>query len=296
MPRISNRIETALPRRAALRAMSAVALLPLMRGWADASVNRIVSIGGAVTEIVFELGHGGKIVAVDTTSTYPPDVSRLPNVGYMRALSAEGVLALNPNLILASADSGPPEVLSILGASDVPVTLVPARPTIEGIKEKVRVIAERLDDGPRGEALNQAIAARFADLAARVAKIPTRPRTLFILTLSDGRIMAGGAETAADKIIELAGGANVARDFNGYKNMSAEAIVAAAPEAILMMHGREHAKTPESLFSETPFATLPAARDRRLILMDGSYLLGFGPRTPDAARELARALHPALAL
>lgn len=257
-------------------------------------LDRILSIGGDVTEIIHELGAGNRVIATDTTSTFPPAVMALPKVGYMRALSTEGVLAQSPDLILASAGSGPPEVIAALKQSGVPVALVDYSPTAQGIGRKIALIAEILDVKERGVALTKSIETELATLETALAQAP-RPRTLFVLSLIGGRIMAAGNKSSANEIITLAGGTNAVADFDGFKPASAEAIIAAQPEAVVMME-REGDIGADDLFAQEPFSKIPAAKTRKLIRMDGSYLLGFGPRTPSAARELAKALHPGIAL
>lgn len=257
-------------------------------------LDRILSIGGDVTEIVHELGAGKRVIATDTTSTFPPAVMALPKVGYMRALSTEGVLAQSPDLILASAGSGPPEVIAALKQSGVPLALVDYSPTAQGIGRKIALIAEILDVKDKGVALTTSIEAELATLETALAQAP-RPRTLFVLSLIGGRIMAAGNKSSANEIITLAGGTNAVADFDGFKPASAEAIIAAQPEAVVMMQ-REGDIGADDLFAQEPFSKIPAAKTRKLIRMDGSYLLGFGPRTPAAARELAKALHPGIAL
>lgn len=257
-------------------------------------LDRILAIGGDVTEIIHALGEGRRVIATDTTSTFPPAVMALPKVGYMRALSTEGVLSQSPDLILASAGSGPPEVIAALKQSGIPVALVDYSPAAAGIGRKIALIAEILDVREKGAELTKSIDAELAALTAALADAP-RPRTLFVLSLVGGRIMAAGSKSSANEIITLAGGANAVADFNGFKQASAEAIIAAQPEAVVMME-REGDIGADDLFAQEPFSKIPAAKTRKLIRMDGSYLLGFGPRTPSAARELAKALHPGLAL
>lgn len=105
--------------------------------------------------------------------------------------------------------------------------------------------------------------------------------------------MAGGADTSADAAIRLAGGVNAATGFSGFKTMVDEAVIAAAPDVVVVMdRGGDHAVTPDALFALPAFQSTPAARDRALIPMDGLYLIGFGPRAPMAARDLAAALYP----
>ncbi|WP_119274767.1 heme/hemin ABC transporter substrate-binding protein [Taklimakanibacter deserti] len=257
-------------------------------------LDRILTIGGDVTEIVFALGDGRRVIATDTTSAYPNEVMALPKVGYMRALSTEGVLSTSPDLILASAGSGPPEVIAALKQSGIPLALVDYRPGAEAIASKIALIADILDVKDKGALLTQSIAAELASLAKSLNGV-ARPRALFVLSLVGGRIIAAGHKSSAEEIITLAGGINAVQGFDGYKQASAEAILAAAPEAVVMMH-REGDIGADDLFAMEPFAKVPAAKSKALIRMEGSYLLGFGPRTPHAARALAKALHPGLAL
>ncbi|CAN5355186.1 hemin ABC transporter substrate-binding protein [soil metagenome] len=251
---------------------------------------RIVSIGSDVTEIIFALGKGAQVVAVDTTSQYPPEAVRLPNVGYMRALAAEGVLSMAPDLIIASAGSGPPEILSTLRQSGVPLILIDYTPSARSVLAKIAFMADMLDAKQRGAALSQSIAEQFASLEARVATLKNHPRVLFVLSLAGGAIIAAGDGSSAAEIMKLAGAENALQGFSGYKPVSAEAVIAAAPEAVIMMHSRNESVTPESLFDREPFSGLPAAEKKRLIKMDGTYLLGFGPRTPAAVADLMKAL------
>lgn len=257
-------------------------------------LDRILSIGGDVTEIIFALGEGKRVIATDTTSVYPNDTQSLPKVGYMRALSTEGVLSTSPDLILASAGSGPPEVIAALKQSRIPVALVDYRPGAEAIASKIALIADILGLKDKGAQLTQSIDTDLATLASSL-KDAARPRALFVLSLVGGRIIAAGHKSSAEEIITLAGGVNALQGFDGYKQASAEAILAAQPEAIVMMH-RVGDVAAEDLFAMEPFAKTPAAKTKSLVRMEGSYLLGFGPRTPHAARALAKALHPGLAL
>ena len=253
---------------------------------------RIVTIGSAITEIVFALGERENVIAIDLTSVTVAGAQGLTNIGYMRALSTEGVLSQNPDLICVSNDSGPPEVLEALRASGVPFALIPHVPTLEGIQTKVTMLGALLDKTVEAENLNADIETAFVKLAAKISTLKQKPKVLFVLSLADNRIVAGGSDTAADTIITLAGGENIATSFKGYKQMSAEAILASPPDAVLMMQSH----TVENVFTQTALVGSPAAKASTLIIMDGSYLLGFGPYTANAATELARKLHPDLAL
>lgn len=260
---------------------------------AVAGPERIVVAGGDLTEIVHALGEGGHIVGVDTTSTYPPEVSEIAQVGYVRRLSAEGVLSLTPDLVLVAHDAGPEAALGRVASAGVAVARAPEAKTPEAIVDKVRFVGDRIGRGAEAEALAGRIEAGLADVAARVARLEGRPRVLFILSLARGTPLAGGSVTSADTMIARAGGVNAAAGFEGYKPMSREAIIAAAPDVILMM--RQHAEREggiEAALDRPEIVLTPAGRARRGVTMDGMLLLGFGPRTPEAIAELARLLHP----
>ena len=260
---------------------------------ADAS--RIVSIGGSITEILYALGLQQKIVAVDTTSLYPPAaLKEKPNVGYMRQLSAEGVLALSPSLVLALEGSGPKETIEILERSKIPFVVVPDKFSGDGIVEKIRVIARSVDAAERGECLVRRVQNDLAALDGVRAQIRQRVKVAFVLSLANDRPTVSGRATAADGIISMAGATNAFQDFDGYKLVNDEAIVAAKPEAVLVMQRGEHGLSAETVFAQPALAMTPAAERKAFVLMDGLYLLGFGPRTARAARELAAYLYPGI--
>jgi iron complex transport system substrate-binding protein len=257
--------------------------------------NRIVSIGGAITEILYALGLGDRIVAVDTTSVYPPRaLAEKPNVGYMRQLSPEGVLSLTPSVILASEGAGPKTTITVLESAAVPFVLVPEHFTGDGILEKIRLVTAATSAETRGRCLAEAVAADLEALAKLRARIAKPKRVLFMLSFVNGRPMVAGRSTAADGIIKLAGGVNAIDAYEGYKPVNDEAVITAKPDAVLAMERKGHTIDAATLFASPAFALTPAASNRAFISMDGLYLLGFGPRTARAARDLAVRLYPEL--
>jgi iron complex transport system substrate-binding protein len=266
------------------------------RSVAISDASRIVSVGGAVTEILYALGLEQRVVAVDTTSLYPPRaLAQKPSVGYMRQLSAEGVLALGPSLVLAAEGSGPPQTLAVLEAASIPFVLVPERFTGDGIIEKIRLIAQATGAAERGECLARSVEADLAALAALRARIDEPRKVLFILSFVNGRPMVAGRATAADGIITLAGARNAIADYDGYKPINDESIIAARPDAILVMERASFQLDAPTVFAHPAFAATPAAAQRAFVSMEGLYLLGFGPRAARAAHDLALALYPSLA-
>jgi iron complex transport system substrate-binding protein len=258
--------------------------------------SRIVSIGGAVTEILYALGLQDRIAAVDTTSSFPARaLHEKPNVGYMRALSPEGVLGLAPTLILAVEGAGPKQTISVLEAANVPFVMVPDPYSGEGIVEKVRMIAQATGVEARGRCLADKVRADLDALKQVRSTIKKPVRVMFVLSFVGGRAMVAGQKTAADGIIRMAGAVNAVNEYEGYKAINDEAVVAAKPDAVLVM-SRSSAEqlTAETIFVHPAFTTTPAAANKSYVTMDGLYLLGFGPRTAFAARDLAFKLYPDL--
>lgn len=253
--------------------------------------SRIVAIGGAVTEIVFALGEQNRLVARDSTSIWPREAMALPDVGYMRALSPEGVLSVEPSGILALQGSGPKETVEVLRKASVPYVEVPEAYDHDGILERIRVVGKALGVEDKAAALVADTDGKLKAAEARTANIEKRKRVLFILSVQGGKILAAGKDTAADGIVRLAGAVNAIDGFSGYKQVSDEAVVTAAPDVILMMDHAGPAVPDETLFANAAIDQTPAGAARKVIRMDGGYLLGFGPRTADAISDLADALY-----
>jgi len=256
------------------------------------AAERIVSAGGSVTETVFALGAGDLVVARDTTSSWPPEVEALPDVGYVRRLSPEGVLSVAPDLILAEEGAGPPETVQILGSAEVPFVTIPDATDAEGVAAKILAVGKALGRDAEAEALAARIRAEIEAVGARAARIERPARVLFVLSAEGGRLLASGTGTAAHAMIGLAGGENAAIGFEGYKPLTDEAVLAAAPDVVLMMEGRAAGHDGAGVLAHPALAVTPAGRDGRLVEMDGLYLLGFGPRTAQAVADLHAALYP----
>lgn len=251
------------------------------------AAERIIAAGAAVTEILWDLGAADEVVGVDTTSRHPAEaLASRPDVGYFRRLSAEGLLSLRPTMVVAVTGAGPREVLDLVAEAGVRVVRVEDDWTTQGVVAKIERIGEAVGRRAEAEALATQTRAAFATLEATRAARSTHPRVLFLLSAANGRPVVAGRDTAADAMIALAGATNVAGDFTGYKPLTDEAIVDAAPEVVVTMENGPESLTAEKVFALPAFSTTPAARDRRLIAVDGADLLAFGPRTPAIAREL----------
>lgn len=254
---------------------------------------RVVTLGGSVTEIAVALGAGERLVARDTTSNFPESVLSLPDVGYVRALSPEGVLSVAPDLIIAEGDAGPPEAVEVLTAAGVPFLLMPEAARAEDLPAKIMAVGAALGLDDQARVLAADVDAGLQAAQARAAAVPQRERVLFVLSLQGGRVMAGGEETEAAGIIALSGGENAGIGFQGYKQMTDEAVIAAAPGVILMMDREgDLAIADADILAHPALAETPAGKKGRILRMDGMLMLGFGPRTPQAADQLFQALYP----
>ncbi|WP_026369533.1 ABC transporter substrate-binding protein [Kallotenue papyrolyticum] len=254
--------------------------------------SRLVTIGGTVTEIAFALGAGEQVVAVDTSSTYPPAAAQRPKVGYQRQLAAEGVLALNPSAILISSEAGPPEAIEQLRSAGVPLISVPIEYSVAGAQQAIRSVAQALGRIEQGETLIAQMERELAEARQVMAGFSDRPRVLFLYARGPNTVNAAGRNTPAQAMIELAGGQNAITEFDGFKPLTPEAAAAAAPDVILMFEsGLESLGGIEGLLQVPGIAQTPAGQQRRIVAMDGLYLLGFGPRLGAAVRDLAQALH-----
>lgn len=261
-------------------ATEAVGTLP------DAS--KIVSVGGSITEIVYALGEEKRLVGRDTTSVYPAEALALPDVGYIRQLSPEGVLSVGPTAVISLEGAGPREAIDVLKKASVPFLEVPETFDREGILVKIRTVGEALGVSDKAASLAETVNADIEAAEKATASIMERKRVLFLISMQGGKLMASGSGTAADGMIRLAGAVNAIEGYEGYKALTDEAVIAAAPDVILMMDRGNEADPSEELFANPAIASTPAGQAKRLVRMDGAYLLGFGPRTASAVRDLAR--------
>lgn len=256
------------------------------------SARRLITVGGAMTEIVYALGAQQRLVAVDTTSSYPAATAQLPKIGYQRSLSAEGVLSMRPDALLATYEAGPPITLAQLKSAGVRVEQVAAGHAIENVIEKIRLAAAVLGMPSQGQELIDKLLGQWRKTLVSVAQYPTRPRVLFILDQSGSASMVAGHDTAADAMIHYAGAVNVMAGVQGYKPLTAEAVVAAAPDMILLTNeGLAAIGGIDKLLQRPGLALTPAGRGRRILAFDSLFLLGFGPRLPQAVQQLAAGLH-----
>lgn len=259
---------------------------------ADDKTERIVSVGGSATEIVYELGAGEKLVGTDTSSIYPEAATKLPQVGYQRTLSAEGVLSLKPTLVIILPEAGPPAAIQQIESAGVKLLRVGNESSPEGAKAKIRQIAEALNRKEKGEEIVKKLENDLAEAEKQAATKTPKPKVLFIYSRGSGATQVGGRGTPADAMIKMAGGANAMTEFSDYKPLTPEALVTAQPDVILLpARGLASLGGIEAVLNLPGVSETPAGKNKKIVSIDDMLLLGFTPRLGTGVKELCEKIH-----
>lgn len=268
-----------------MRVVLAIFLMVLSLS-ANAAQKKVVAIGGGITEIIYAIGAQDSLVGNDTTSYYPAEATKLPKVGYKRALSAEGILSLKPDLIILSDEAGPPVVLKQIKSAGVKVLKLNSARSFIDTKNDIIAVGKALEKENEARKLVKSLNEKQSELNKKLAKQQTSKRVIFILQHGGGTPMIAGKSTAADSIIKLSGAQNVA-SFDGYKSLTPEAMVSLNPDYILITsQGLKQVGGKDALLKTPGLELTNAAKNNKIIAMDSLLLLGFGPRAIDAAIEL----------
>ncbi|MDY7025977.1 MAG: ABC transporter substrate-binding protein [Pseudomonadota bacterium] len=261
---------------------------PFCSAQAEATPSRVISAAGGLTEVIYALSEQNRLVAVDTSSFYPEPAKLLPNIGYMRALSPEGVLSMRPDLLLTTSDVGPKPVLELIQQAGVPIHQVNSDKTIDGVIKRITTIGTLLDSQERSSQLAAKITKEYRSFIEyrdeRLSKLSRQPRAVFLLAHEGHMVLSAGQGTAADAMIKLAGAKNVSGPYHGYKPLSREALTVISPDVIITTtQSIEHMSSKAALLKSIGFTdeTQPT-----VIVMDAGFLMNFGPRTVKAASSL----------
>ncbi|MNK70332.1 Hemin-binding periplasmic protein HmuT precursor [compost metagenome] len=254
---------------------------------------RVVTLSGGVTEIVYALKAGSRVVGTDITSMYPREAIRLPKIGQDRRISAEGVIALNPSLVIAPKDAEPSSALNQLRAMGVSVLLVSDEQSLSGARDRIQLISRALGVEAEGKKLLATL--NRQTMEAQAISAPSRPlKVLFIYARGAGSLNVAGKDTAAHAMLTLAGAQNAVTEFTGYKPFTAEATIKASPDIVMITEsGAKSLGGADAIFKLPGLAQTPAGAMKRVIAMDDLLLLSFGPRTGLALTELRHELYSA---
>jgi len=261
---------------------------------------RWVSAGGALSEWVAALGGESKLVGVDTTSQHPASLKALASIGYQRQLSAEGILSLRPQVLVGTEEMGPPPVLAQIRSAGVQVEMFSARPDLPTLKGNLQHLGALLGSEAKASELftgyEQALDQQKRWVATAQATNKA-PGVLMLLGNAGGKPLIAGKDTAADWVLQQAGGRNLAT-HSGYKPFSVESLAGLSPEVLVFA---DRALTGEAaraaLFKENPIlASTPAAKHARVFELDPTLLVGgLGPRLPQSLVQLSADFYPSQA-
>lgn len=252
---------------------------------------RIVSLNGTITEILSLAGLEDQIVGTDVASTYPESMKSKPKVGHNRKIPVEGVLALNPNLVIGTSTEVPKETVEQFRQAGLKVLLLDQEYSVEGSRNLIRAITDSLNLKLKGDSILSAFDRELANVKA-FPESNEKPKVLFIYARGSGTMMVGGADTQVDKIIQLAGAENPAKDFKDYKPLTSESLVKYNPDVLLLFDsGLSSLGSTAGLLSVQGVKQTNAGKNKKIIAMDGQLLSGFSPRLPQAIKELHAKIH-----
>jgi iron complex transport system substrate-binding protein len=281
-------------KRATLGVLLSVAAMTLpMRALAS---ERWIVANSYVAEIVVALGAADQVVGVGGGTEHIAELRNVPRLPGFRQTSAEPLLALAPQRVLMTDEWVVPVTIAQLRAAGVQVELLDGEQSEAGVERRIRTVAALLGRVSAGEALVARFRREMAESRRFVAKAVRQPRVIFILAGGSRPTLVGGRGTNAAQLIELAGGRNVAAQIEGFRTMSQESMIEAAPEIIVTnLDGMARSGTGEPVALRAPGAALtPAGRSGRLVTVPGEFLQGMGILTPEGVRKLAIQLHPEL--
>jgi iron complex transport system substrate-binding protein len=260
----------------------------------QAASQRVIGVGGAVTEIIYALGAEGQLVAVDSSSIYPAEARKLPQVGYLRQISVEGVASLRPDVVIGAHDIGPASAVEKLRSLGIPLVIAQKAEDIDSAAERIRLVGHTLGLDAQAQQLAAKVAAKARQNSAAFNNLPgEKPAVVLFLGYGGRSPLIAGGHTSGDAMIRLAGGRNVFTEVTGYKAVNGEALIAARPQvAIMTRQSLEQAGSIEAAISTIPgLDQTPAGKNQRIVVMDIMEMLGFGPRLPDAIQTLGEGIH-----
>ncbi|HED1836272.1 TPA: hemin ABC transporter substrate-binding protein [Citrobacter freundii] len=268
-----------------------IGLLSLACVFSAQSADRLVVAGGSLSELIYAMGIGNRVVGVDETTSYPPETAALPHIGYWKQLSSEGILSLHPDSFITWQDAGPQIVLDQLRAQKVNVVTLPRVPaTVEQMYANIRELAQTLRIPEQGETLIDRIRQRLDRVQHNVAAKNAPVKAMFILSAGGSAPQVAGKGSVADAIMTLAGAQNVATHAQ-YKSYSAESLIAANPEVIVVTSQMVDGGLAR-LSTIAGITHTAAWKNQRIVAIDQALILGMGPRVADAVESLHQQFWP----
>lgn len=258
----------------------------------DQKSTRIVCVSKQLNEMIFALGAGDKIVGVDLSSTYPPEIKNLPTVGYHRMLSAEGIISLNPTVVFHDGNIGPDNVIPQLEKVGIPIKKFSSTPTIDSTYTLMRILGKEFGAEDKAEMLCKKLEEDLKKAQNKLAEYKTKPRVLIIhYGRANNNYFVMGRRGNQNTLIEMAGGVNAA-DSSGFRLLSSESIAASQPDIILATDFGFDLQGSTEKFVELPGIGLtPAAKNNKIFRVEEHDMVYFGPRTGEILLMLMDLIH-----
>ena len=250
----------------------------------DAS--KVVIAGGSITEIFYFLGEQERIIGIDVTSNYPAETKSLPSIGYVRGLSAEGVLSLNPTIIIGEDDMGPPAVIKQIRETEFDLRIIPETRTLGGIIQKIECIADILGVSNKSDLIiSKELEPKIKTIVQnRKQVIKQGVKVMLVLNMRSSSIIVAGSNTSGDGFIDLIGGNNIFDTFDGWKPVNAESILELNPDFVIIPQRNIHKGTDVTTLADNElFKHTNAGKNNNFIFDDAMAITGFGPRTVNSA-------------
>ena len=244
-------------------------------------LSNIVVAGGSITEIIYYLGHQSKITAVDRTSRYPIEAKKLPSIGYVRNLSVEGVLSLNPSIVIGENDMGPATVVEKIISMGIDLRIIPEIQTTEGIYKKVNCVSSIFPESKLAQKRVQNLKESIKNLQILRNRSKGNPKkVMVILSIFGSSPIVAGKDTSGNSFIEILNFKNIANNFSGWKAVGIEHIIKMNPDVILITkRGSRGYDSSQKLADSQIFKYTNAAKKQSIFVLDGMAMLGFSPRT-----------------
>jgi len=248
---------------------------------------RIITLSAALTETADALGFGKSIVAVDVTSMYPAFVNKLPKVSNNRSVSAEGLIAFAPDLVLAPEGSVSKEIQYQLKSAGIRFVGIKQEYSVAGALMFIRTVAAALQSAPKGEILAKQTEIKIKQSLATIKTAGKIPKVLFIYARGTGTMLVAGKKTSMDAIITLSGGKNAVQEFNEFKPYTTEALIKANPDVILMFEfGYNSLGGINSILKMPGVGQTTAGKNKKIVQLDANLLVNFSVRLDQAIRAL----------
>jgi len=250
----------------------------------DAPAGRIVSLSPGITETVFALGYGDRLIGRTSYCDYPPESSSVPSVGSLTEPDIETIVALNPDIVVASTHF-PEDALNRLTATGQTVAVLMGQESFQGVYDGIiRPLAVILGDSEAGESLISEMQATVDKATAVAAGFTRAPSVYYVVGFGEGGDWTAGGDTFISEMIEMAGGRNIAADVTGW-SFSLESIVEGDPDLILLP------RWAESIFKTAPlYSELRAVKEGNTIVIDENAIVRQGPRLAEGFADLVRAI------